>query len=61
MDCTVKRIAADTFKIEGEIEIRFTHDQMGAEPRQHFQAIRAELLRVKELSMERLIEIKNDR
>ena len=38
MEWTVKRITADTFKIEGEIEIRFIQDKMVSDPRDCLQA-----------------------
>lgn len=38
MEWTVKRIAADTFKIEGEIEIRFIQDKMVSDLRDCLQA-----------------------
>jgi predicted DNA-binding transcriptional regulator AlpA len=38
MEWTVNRITADTFKIEGEIEIRFTPNEMVSDLREYLRA-----------------------
>jgi predicted DNA-binding transcriptional regulator AlpA len=38
MEWTVKRINGETFKIQGEIEIRFTRDEIVSELKEHLRA-----------------------